>query len=1004
MPANAPARLRVLGPVELLVDGRDVDLGGLRSRALVTALALTPGDVASTDRLIDLVWGAEPPKTAANQLQIAVHRVRTALTEAGLDAHATLRREGGGYVLDGLAADLTDFRAGVATGETAAHAGDWNAARAAFQTALALWRGPACPDLAGTAVVNGIEEERLSALEQRMVADLLAGDPAPVLTDAPGLLTERPLRERVLHLLVLAHALSGDRARARKEHERACAAIVEALGIDPGPELRDLDPEGELAPALDRLHTWIAGPPPAPAVRPRELPAHIRDFVGRPGELAALADGLKDAADGAGAVLTVVGLGGVGKTALAVHAAHAASWRFPDGCLFADLRGAEPEPRDPHAVLAVFLRSLGVPDDAVPTDGTARITLYRRLLSERRVLIVCDNAFDAEQVRPLLPDTAGSAVVVTARADLSRLDPAVAVRLDALTEDDSVELLTRLSRGSSGHDRERLHRLAALAGGLPLALRIVGARIARRGFHLDRIIARLTDEQRRLDALSDGDLRVRSCVDVGYRRLSEPAAAMLRAVALLPATDIGLWLAAAAVNTPSAEAAPLAAELAEAQLIRLTENPGSETRVTLHDLVRVFARGEATDPDHAGLAQGFEALLGLTHTASEALRTRIHVPPIPPRGFTAPEPAALDTVRSAPRAWFAREHEVLSAAVTAATAYPDLAWRLALAPVTFLEQGFHIDTMRRIHGAVAAMRPFADPHAEAGLDYLELKILTAESRRAEALRLARPARRAFLDVGDPLRAAAVAVELAKAVRLGGGNERIAIAALRWALARLDELPPDPSVHAQRGWTLLSLTAIVVEKDQDEAHDLYERAIAEFELGDDTAGAARARGALGVVYQRSGDHRRAIAILERALSAYIALGLSVDRLYCQVFIASNLLLLGDHAEAVRRCDEAIEELRATPYPALFLGIVHVKGSALHASGDFAASRDVLREGLDLAQELGAGYVQAKLQYVLVKCLVGLGVTDEAAAAVERLIELLPPDDPRIAETRALLTAS
>ncbi|HEY1179538.1 MAG TPA: BTAD domain-containing putative transcriptional regulator, partial [Phytomonospora sp.] len=174
--APSPAYLRVLGPVELSAGAGPVDLGGVRSRALITALALTPGDVAPADRLIALVWGAEPPKTAPNQLQIAVHRVRTALTEAGLDAHGTLRREGGGYVLDGLGVDLADFRAHVTDGEKAAASGEWTEARASFRTALDLWRGPACPDLAGTAAVDGVEEERLAALEQRMIADLLEGD------------------------------------------------------------------------------------------------------------------------------------------------------------------------------------------------------------------------------------------------------------------------------------------------------------------------------------------------------------------------------------------------------------------------------------------------------------------------------------------------------------------------------------------------------------------------------------------------------------------------------------------------------------------------------------------------------------------------------------------------------------------------------------------------------------------------------------------------------------
>ena len=1000
MPANAPvaAYLRVLGPVELLVGERPVDLGGVRSRALITALALWPGEVVPSERLIALVWGEERPRTVANQLQIAVHRVRTALADSGQDAHRILRREAGGYLLDGVGGDLADFRARRRAGERAAQAGEWGTARSEFEAALGLWHGHCCPDLAASAVVDGIEEERLGVLERRMVADLLAGDPAPVIADAPALLTDQPLRERVSHLLVLAHALSGDRARARAEHERACAAVVDALGIDPGPELRDLDPDGDPAAAVARLRAWIAGPPPAPAVRPRELPAHVRDFVGRPVELAALTTGLEAASTGTGAVLTVVGLGGVGKTALAVHAAHAASRRFPDGCLFADLRGSEPEPRDPHAVLAVFLRSLGVPDDAVPAEPDARAELYRSMLTGRRVLIVCDNAFDADQVRPLLPGTAGSAVLVTARQALTALDPLAGIALDALSQTAAVELLERLSRGAVAHDPERLGELAALTGRLPLALRIVGARVARRGFSLDRIITRLADEQRRLDALSDGDQRVRSCVDIGYRRLSPAAASLLRTAALLPATDIGLWLVTATAGLPADEAAALADELAEAQLIRLH---GEDPRVVMHDLVRVFARGEASAGERDGLARGYGALLRLAHEADTALPSRVHFAPGEPPGLPAVDAAVVASARADPRGWFNAEREVLSiACADAAARHGDLAWRLAVVPAAYLEQWFHVDVLRE-NLAAAASAPGLGPLAGAHLAYGELKVLRSEGRFADCLRLARRLRRDFTRAGDALRAAAVAVEMAKALRQLGRREHVAAAALRWSFDRLPELPPGPLVNAQRGWALMSLAALVIADDVTAAEAHYEHAAEEFRAGGDRTGEARARGSIGAVLQRRGEHRRAIGFFELARDAYAELDVFVDRVYCEVFIASCHHTLGEHEEALHRCEDAIEALRATSHPLMYLGIVHVKGAAQNGLGDFEAARETLTQAAGTARERGMARREASLLGELVASLAGLGDVAGMQIAVDRMRELVSADDPALLRSRRRL---
>lgn len=1003
MPANAPgaARVRVLGPVELLVGDHPVGLGGVRSRALVAALAVRAGEVVSTERLIDLVWGEDPPKTVANQLQIAVHQVRQAITAAGVDAHRTLRTDAGGYTLDltgGLTCDLDDFRRHAEAGRTAAEGGDWATARDEFQAALTLWTGTACEGVEAlgiAATASVLEEERRGVLESRMVADLSVGDPGPVIAEATAILAADPLRERVRHLLVLAHTLTGDDARARAEYDDGRAAVADALGIDPGPDLRALAEEID-APerALTRVQAWITGPASDPA-RPRlmGLPSDTRHFVGRHEELAVLTRAL--GADGP-AVVTVVGLGGVGKTALAVRAAAEAAERFPDGCLFTELRGADPDPRAPSAVLGSFLQALGLPEKLIPDDPGERLARYRELLAGRRILVVLDNALDAGQVRDLLPVDPANTAVVTSRGSLSGLRPAVEIALASLPESDAVELLGRMS-GSTGDDADDLASLASLAGRLPLALRILGARLARRrGLTPGRLVQRLGDEQRRLRELSDGDRTVRSCFDIGYRRLGADEQAMLRAAAWLPVSEFSLATLAGMLGLTHDEAAARAADLTEAQFLTVAgaRPPGPE-RYRIHDLVRLFTREESADAvaERTGvLTAGCLHLLASALLAQAGLGLSRYPVPEPPAGLPEQDAVFTAMVERAPGDWYDDEWELLVAAVSVARdiGRDDIAWRLAATVTARLPVVYRPEDADRVWSTVEDLADTAEPEARVALLLAHAAVLWQRERLPELWRTMRIARRLALRRGDLLSAACAAVAMSDAtVHLS--HYRTAHAAALWAVRLLDR--PGTRDSAQRAWALLSMCrARGVDAPDEDLAPLGE-AMRIFRGVGDRLGEANAVQALGHAhkwgkrYQEAADHYR------EAIVTYTSLGHVEARLNATRSLADVLRLRKDFdgaLEVLDRMNAEAEDFRRRL--ALTAGI-RLKGSIRHEQGRHTEALAHFEEALARIDSGATPEMEALILRGIGEIRLELRQWAEAREAAQAALAVVSPGYPR-----------
>ncbi|MEU7524276.1 BTAD domain-containing putative transcriptional regulator [Saccharothrix sp. NPDC042600] len=590
-------RFRVLGPMQVWGGEGWEDVRAAQQRSVLAVLLVEAGRVVSTDRLVDVLWGDEPPKRAVNTVQVYVNRLRGQLGEDGRDVLVTGAR---GYRLPTADGDL-DARVFLDLAESGRRElaeGRPESASGTLAAALALWRGPAFADVPGEAVeveAARLEQARLTALEARLEADLRLGRHVEVVDEAQEWAARHPLRERLLEHLMLALYRCGRRAEALDAYRRGRAHLVEELGLEPGPGLRDLE---RAVLADDPALTLPDDAVPVPPVRPAQLPADVVGFTGRAAELRAL-DGLVSASP---AVVVVTGTAGVGKTAVALRWAHRARDRFPDGQLFADLRGYAPgPPTTPLTVLTRFLHALGVHADDVPADVDEAAALYRSLLADRRVLVVLDNARDPAQALPLLPGAGGSAVLVTSRTPLSGLVAGVGARalaLDVLAEAEAEDLLRRLLGPARTGPVADLARLCAR---LPLALRIAAAYLhARPALPVERYVEQLRGEDR-LAALRAPDEKrsaVRAAFDLSYQRLGGGARRVFRLLGAAPAVDFTVGSAAALAGVPEPEADRLLAELTAAHLLD-EHRPG---RFRSHDLLRLYARRRAAREDDTAVA------------------------------------------------------------------------------------------------------------------------------------------------------------------------------------------------------------------------------------------------------------------------------------------------------------------------------------------------------------------------------------------------------------------
>jgi DNA-binding SARP family transcriptional activator len=631
---------RVLGPLEVRdADGDRLSIPRRKQRALLALLLLRSGATVSIDEIVYSLWGDWPPVSARANLHSYVSSLRQVLARTAPAADPRPVRTVTGYRLE-LAPGECDadlFEELATAGRRAVAAGEYAKATERLSRALGLWRGPVLDDLPTfdwtTPFVARLEEIRVRAVEDLAGARLHLGQHADLAIELATATGENPFRERLwLHYLE-ALRRTGDRAQALRAYDRYRTVLDTELGVAPGRAVQELHREimtenvppaaaveaERAAPvrraaevtrakgAVEAVRARGADGVPEPARPPALLPPAVTDFTGRHAELRRLRTLLTPGPGSTALGLTiagVTGMPGVGKTTLAVQVAHTVAGSFPDGQLFVNLRSdggsGGPTPLRPAAVLGRFLRALGVPGGAVPADALERTELYRTVLSGRRVLVVLDDAESAEQVRALLPGSATCAVLVTSRARLAGIEGSRWTELGGFTDDEARHMLTSAVRDHRATDRAAAARIARISGGLPLAVRIVAARLmARPDWTLANLATLLSDEHRRLDLLRSGDLDVRASLASSYDRLAHPTRRLLRMLAHLDLPSFPEWLATVVLGGSSDAAAERLATLVDAAHL-LTVAGVDETgqvRYRCHDLVRIFARDRSRAED-----------------------------------------------------------------------------------------------------------------------------------------------------------------------------------------------------------------------------------------------------------------------------------------------------------------------------------------------------------------------------------------------------------------------
>ena len=892
-------RFRLLGPVEVRAGEDWRGIGAPKWRSVLAALLIHPGQIVSADTLIGELWRDEPPARAANLVSIYVLRLRRLMDDP--DGHLLVTRAPG-YLLR-VAGDDTDallFEAMVRDGRRAFAAGDPEGAASRLTEALGLWYGRPLADVPPTPLVEAeaerLGELRLSADELRITAELALGGHDQAVAGLRRLLADHPLREGLWLLLMRALDGAGRHAEALEAYGQARDAISGQLGVDPGAELRQLHADllaKDTAPA-GVITAGVLNPPAEPAPEPRparstkraasgpaQLPADIADFTGRDEQVKRLSDLLSGTGatgdPGAVRIAVVAGSGGLGKTSLAVHAAHRVRRRFPDGQLYVDLLGATAAPLLPGDVLARFLRDLGVDGRDIPVDEDERAARYRTTLARRRMLVVLDNARDAAQVRRLLPGSASCAVLVTTRSRMPDLASTKLVDLNVLDDDEALKLFVKVvGEERAAAEPEATAELLDACAGLPLAIRICAARlVTRSGWTIRAMAGRLTDEHRRLDEMRAGDLAVRASFEVSFTSLPpstdkqgiDPALAF-RLLGLWQGPSISAAAAAALFGVPEYSAEDALEVLVDTHLLESV----TTDRYRFHDLLRVYAAERAVDDllaaeRDAAVTRLLTWYMRTADAAATAVSPHRYNIVLDPAG-TDPPPLAFAGVDDA-LAWYDSERANLVAATrqAAASGLHDIAWRLP-APLfsMFNRRGNWAECIATHHIALDSSRQAGNRPGEAWVlnNLGDALGVTRDPEGAGHLERSLAIRR---EIGDRIGEAQAANNLADAYQALGRTEE-AVELYRRAL----ELNREIGYRYGEGVALVNLGSTLLDFDRaPEAIGFLLEAQRIFAELDHLEGAGYALHILGRCYLSLRRDAEALECLSQAVASYLATG-------------------------------------------------------------------------------------------------------------------------------------
>jgi DNA-binding SARP family transcriptional activator/tetratricopeptide (TPR) repeat protein len=956
-------RLMLLGPLLLLDDdGERVEVTGSRLRILLAALAVSGNQPVTGDNLAEMVWDGAPPPGSSVTLRSHLARLRR-LVGPRLARRIVTRPPGHAIELGDDELDLLEFGNHCRRTGAALRAGDYADASESGARALALWRGRPLSDvpseLLRDLLVPQFERQRIQVAEDWIEAELRLGRYEPVLERLRDLTAQYPLREHFHVQLMLALATTGRRAEALTAYQDARKTLVSELGVEPGREMRALHQRilaDKVAPAGDAVIVRAAA-----TEIPRQLPAVAGHFTGRDAELAWLTDLAERCDPQAGdpdpvVIAAIDGMAGIGKSALAVHAAHALSSRFPDGQLFVDLHAYTKDhpPRDPGDALGMVLRALQVPAQRIPEDTQERAALYRQRLAGTRTLVLLDNAADEAQVRPLLPAGPGCLVLVTSRRRLKGLDDARSVSLGLLPLSDAVALL----RAVAGPDRVAgddplLDEIVQRCGRLPLAVRIAGALLRHRPtWNPEYLTALLRDENRRVFALSDGERDLATVFDLSYTGLTGPHRLMLRRLALVPGPDADAYAAAALLDTDLDTATRLLENLVDHNLL-IAYAPG---RYRMHDLIRAHARTLADADPAPDRAAALDRLLHYyartAHDASAPITRR------PRRASARPAPAHAPVLPGPEeaRAWLRAERDNLEHAYAHADANALHAHTLGLVAglaETLRTDGPYTRALALHQAATDTAKLQGNPtaHAEALTDLGIMQRLTGDL--AGALGTLSRALTIYRAAGDRPGEADTLAELAR-VRGYAGDLVAAVDALSQALAiyrATGDRPGEADVLAEIG------VIRRVRGDLAGAGADLSQALGIYRATGDRHGEADALTEVGRVQALTGDLAGAGDALGQALEFYRTTGHRHGEAYALTNLATVRRLTADLTAAGDAFGRALEIYRAIGYRQGEAEALANLGIVRRLTGDLAAAGDAQVAALEIYQMIGSRHDEA-----------------------------------------------
>jgi DNA-binding SARP family transcriptional activator/tetratricopeptide (TPR) repeat protein len=934
----------VLGPVGARVRGKPVPIKGRLGRTVLAALALACRQPVSVERLIDALWGEQPPATARTQVHIQVSKLRASLDRAG--AAGAVVTVPSGYLLDCLV-DVDEVRRLLITARAA---GDHADTAGMLRSALDRWTGTplggVTAHLAG-AELPRLDELRICLAEEWIDAEIACGRAARLLPELTALVQAHPLREGLHHRRMLALHRAGRRADALAAFQVARRVLRDELGMDPSRELLALEAE------ILAVET-----PPAVTVVPAQLPPRTSGFAGRDAESAAIRAAMARRTDASPLVL-VTGMPGIGKTALAVHAGAASVHAYPDGQLYADLRGADARPAAPHEILAGFLRVLGVPARLMPATVEERTAEFRSRTAGKQVLVVLDNAATARQIEPLMAADPGCATIVTSRSVLPEVESAVRVPLAPLSDRMAETVLANVA-GAARLGEGTVATVIEACGGVPLALRIAGAQLAAYPkLSVAELAARLSDESRRMRELAVGQRSVRDSLDASFRLLDRDARAAMLAMAAIGSPTFTGWPLAPVLDVPLPRTDELLAHLCAMNLLDQA-GPGRDgvPRYRMHDLVRAYCRTVGPSLDPGALDRLVRWAVALTRHAYEGILGA-------PAGYTvlAETAAPLDQdvlgrVVQEPLPWVGADVDVLLAvfdlAVRGGLPRPAAALLLVLrAPLVRLDL--------YDHGARAAARlttvAGTDPVVRVTAALVTATARMHRSRYADVVAILNEV---------PLREVDLALRAEVLTKLGDAYERCrdwhrAITAVREAVVcfrKYGNLAGESGCHG-------TLAALYRDHLGDlraaRAHGTKALRLA------DAAGEWKNRAQVRLVVMRTalacGDPAAAAGLAEQARCLSEQNGDPIGQTWCLTAEADAHRANGDLSAARRSADRAVGLARRTRRPDAESAALLALASIELAAGDRAAARRIAHASLHLQDQFDSPVERAGVEKVL-----------------------------------------